>query len=797
MNIGNSPPLEVRDDRFVRHELKSDGHRASGADLMIGAGLAVATLAICLYFAPRGYQAGFVDMGHDGYQLRQVLDLSEGGVIFRDTFDQYGAFNGYLNTVGFVLLGHRLLAMKYFICGWYSLIAVALFVVARHWLNPVLAAFSVMVWLGLAPFYQHGIMISPHVYVLFFQTLATIVAVRARSLEPRRFALVGVLTGLSWSMKQSMGVLFLVSILVYLACQLFVRRRAGSRGVLTAAMALALGFLSVIGVVLAFLWVRGAFGDWYLQTVVFPREFYLVEYGRRSPPASGLRMLSNGIFVLTSFITMQTAQSLYWLVIRVVVLIAALARLLRQRPDDDLVLMASITAFLWLGAFPSANFMHQWWTASLAIPPFVYCAQKLLTRVTRHDAVLSVVTMVLVLTIVGGGLVDRKNATTFRAGSLSETIAEPPVFRGIRTDPPTKRAFETMYGVMSRYQAHHPGTKIVSIDAADAYWSGINESLPFLSALDGNTHPQPVYWNLPVLTTNTYPSYNETLWRDIGAQHPLLIEHREGVYKPLNVSSYVLLAAVQSDSGYWYLYGADQTDRAQHGEVSTYLARDGKTESGFAEHGAVPQLAERLSSNVEAAWRGRVAPQSQSGEPVELPGAFPFVLHDQALANARGPIDVYTWPPDLRTARLEGAIEPLSADPIVRADIVREFGAGAWTIDGQAQRQYSYLLEFREAPIARGAYFVVRGELEEGGFTVGFLDHGQWSNYVNVTQQGLFEIVLQFQQSGRYGLIVANCLETGWGQTGWRYRIRDRLGLAKTAGANRFRVTEAGWIPLK
>ena len=41
-------------------------------------------------------------MAHDGYQLRQALDLSHGAVIFRDTFDQYGPFNGYLNTIGFV-----------------------------------------------------------------------------------------------------------------------------------------------------------------------------------------------------------------------------------------------------------------------------------------------------------------------------------------------------------------------------------------------------------------------------------------------------------------------------------------------------------------------------------------------------------------------------------------------------------------------------------------------------------------------------------------------------------------------
>ena len=64
-------------------------------------GLAVAaTLVISLYFAPRGFNGGFTDMAHDGYQLRQVLDLERGKTIFKDTYDQYGPLGGYLNLAG-------------------------------------------------------------------------------------------------------------------------------------------------------------------------------------------------------------------------------------------------------------------------------------------------------------------------------------------------------------------------------------------------------------------------------------------------------------------------------------------------------------------------------------------------------------------------------------------------------------------------------------------------------------------------------------------------------------------------
>ena len=38
--------------------------------------------------------------------------------------------------------------------------------------RPVLAAFTVIVWLGLAPFYRHGVMISPHAPILTLQAIA-------------------------------------------------------------------------------------------------------------------------------------------------------------------------------------------------------------------------------------------------------------------------------------------------------------------------------------------------------------------------------------------------------------------------------------------------------------------------------------------------------------------------------------------------------------------------------------------------------------------------------------------------
>ena len=793
--------MQIQDDRLSRREETADD-RVSRVDIAIAVSLAAVTLAIALYFAPRGFHGGFVDMGHDGYQLRQVLDLTKGGVIFRDTFDQYGPLNGYLNAVGFIAFGRRLLAMKYFICGWYALIVMLLYLMARRWLGPPLAAFTAAVWIGLAPFYNHGIMISPHAYALFFQALATLIALRSKNLAPGRFVAIGLLAGLCWAVKQSMGAFYVLAIVSYLFYRLLLDRSRWRR-VAMATISLSVAFFAVVGLSLALLWRQGALHDWYLQTIEFPREFYMVSsvpVDAAGQPGALSRLISPFVVLARA----QWTQSIYWIVMRAVVLLTALVQVIRRRPAHDLVLIAAITLFLWLGAYPSANFMHQWWTASLTIPAFVVCVHRVVSYKVGSDRMASWATVAVVSAVVGTGVSERVNATRSRANTLTETISEPAVLRGIRTDFPTRRAFETLYRLMADYRTDHPGTKVVSIESADGWGTGMVESLPLISFFDDNRHAQPVYWSLPVLSTTVYPRYGETLWSQVRTDRPLIVEHRNGGYKPFRISGYSLLAAAQSDYGHWYVYVPREAVSGRE-EDSMYLASDGSTERGFDEEDAAgPKLAQRLSTSIEGAWRSRVLPSSHSDEPVQLASAFPLELLDPAVRHAAGPVNVYTWPADLRVARLDGPIEPLSTDLVWRAgrgDIVREFRAGAWLVDGRAQGQFSYLLQWRDEPIARGASLIVRGELFEGGLQLGFLEHDQvlaldqWAGFVAITRPGLFEAVLEIQKPGRYGLVVANCIQSNWWERARSHPLGVTLGLLGGGFLpNRFRVSQAGWI---
>src|SRR5262245_19347035 len=764
----------------------------SRADWAIACALAATTLAVCLYFSPRGFHLGFVDMGHDGYQLQQALDLSRGGVIFRDTFDQYGPLNGYINVIGFRTLGRNLLAMKYFVSIWYALTAIVLLLIARVWLDAWLASFTVVLWIALAPFYGHGIMISPHAYAMLFQAVATLIVLRTPDLNPRRYAIVGTLAGLSWGVKQSMGVFYMCAVLLFLALHV-IEKRVERRSILNASAALAAPFFGIVAGTLAWLWSQGALHDYYLQAIAFPREFYLAN-AQSARAADQPDMFRRAIDGRLAFAQRQRTESPLWIIIRATVFAGALISVAQGRLTAGIVLIAAITAFLWLAAYPSANFMHQWWTASLALVSFVACIHGALGLLLRQKRVVAGFLTVAVAGIVASYDVSlRAEQAVWRARELTETLQQPPLLRGIKTVPSTWRAYDLFVRIITAYRSTHPGTSVVTIEGADGWDAGMIETLLFLTAVDDNRHDQPVYWSLPVLSTRVYPHYAERLWQRIWNERPLIVDHRFGKYKPAHVAGYRILAAARSDRGTWYIFAPDDAHVA---EVATYLRDDGSIERGFDDQ-TIPKLARRLSPSRSGMWRGAILAPQDDAQDVEVPGDdYPVTLRGLPRWS-KLPINIYTWPADLPEAIVGPTLEPPAAALEWRGgkyDIVRQFEPGAWRVDGNAQLPSSYLLQWPEEPVAGSSTFVARGVLDDGGVEIGFLSGGTWTMSVCVNRPGPFEAVLTIPP-GRYGLVVANCIPRGW----WRRALGNPLQALLSLFANghmpnRFSVSAAGWV---
>src|SRR6185295_11647762 len=216
--------------------------------------------------------------------------------------------------------------------------------------------------------------------------------------------------------------------------------------------------------------------------------------------------------------------------------------------------------------FPSANYMHQWWTASLSIAPFVYCIHRLVEhaaarrwwngRLSRRE---SLATVAVLAAVAAPGIVERWQFTTERMRTLTETLEAPSVLKGVRTDKETLTIFGALYEAIRNYKQHHPAARIVSQDHCDGYTTGcVPESLLWLSFFDDNTHDHPIYWPIPVLTNKIYPDYEPRFLGDLERTKPLVVDSWGIHTRPTDtLSGYTILVSMHAESGAWYVFAPE------------------------------------------------------------------------------------------------------------------------------------------------------------------------------------------------------------------------------------------------
>lgn len=742
--------------------------RQAGAwlDVCFAVALVLLTFLVAAYFAPRGFRAGFTDMAHDGYQLREVLDLDQGGTIFKDTFDQYGPLAAYLNLGGFRLFGRTMLAVKYAHAAWYAATAVILYLLARSLLSPWLSVWSVLLWLALAPFYQHGVMVSPHTYILFFQNLGALALIRyAGSARTRYLVVAGLSAGLCWALKTSMGVVFAAGLAAYLVAR---RLRAidGTRQTVVALAVVGGGALTIVAATLTWLWAHGALNDWYIQTVAFPRAFYFENQGAALPSRPEMFASFAINFLLLNFSFTGVEVATYWHVLRATVVAGAGILWWRRSLPEALLVSACLTPLLWIGNYPSANFMHQWWTAAVAFPAFVFCAVTaagwMSARWIWTRALAGATAVAVSLLIFLPGMQERLAAAQETSTLLTARLDEPPVLRGVYTDVATAEAFSAIYHAVRNFREHHPGVRIVSNDRCDGMNGCVAESLLWLSFLDGNTHDHPVYWPLPVLTTTLYPEYEEDFRRALKTEKPLVVDSWQGPVRADNgLEGYELLVGVRTRTGYWYVFAPKHDEAEAHGEVKVRLDQVAGMPARRANHGG---------------------------------GRRP--LFDRAWEPATGSVrdlPLYTWPghvdvPPLREPEQLEGFSLQASSPITKLE------DGRLSVNGPLEPGISNQVLFKEQPVHPGDYFVAVGHVVTGGCQAGLLSGEDYLGYTSLDKPGPFALLFMPPKPGRY-IVKLDCFGERW----WQVLQRDGVsalprivrGMAIEVG---FTLERTGWV---
>ena len=529
------PTLSSGPSLFVR---KICSFAVSRADLLIALGLSLVHFVICVKFA----RYGLMDFGADGMQLKTALDIAEGGVVFRDTWSQYGVFTHYGHAVLLLLFGKTLLAIKYYTCFIYFLMTFAQYYVHRHFLPRFLSVVSVVAWIGLASHFAYGIIPWPHVDSVLFQLISLLCLFRFIDGKGSRYLVyAGILTGLTWAAKQSVGAYHFAGLFAFVTLVSMIGQgrpegqgrlafvRSGLLAFWKQATPFVLGFMGVLMAVVSFLACTSALHDWWLQTIVFPRAYYLNYYLALMPSSHiTIKLLGDpehygpirqSLTILSAWYqqsvhsTWEPACGRQWILIWLFSALLGLRGLVqRDKEGQTWMLMALVATTSWLGTIPSMHWMHQWWTLTpvfVMLPYFIWMNFKFLSPPMRWCATMGMLAFLLMFPVCSNCSHDLRRARGCEVHDI-------PALKNMRTDPDSAATLQKLYGAIRAYQQVNPEAKVTTLDTEPL-------TLLILPCFEQNGHFHPIYWSCPVLTDTVYADYNQAAKNYLRVHQPLVV----------------------------------------------------------------------------------------------------------------------------------------------------------------------------------------------------------------------------------------------------------------------------------
>jgi hypothetical protein len=220
-----------------------------------------------LFFLP--FSRLGVDAHHDGIMFSSALLVRHGLRVQSEVFNQYGPISNLLQSFEILVFGDRLIVLRAFSAIVLAASATFTYLASKRFFGELIAIGAVISWVACAPFLDVDMQMLPWSsdYLLLINSIAILLASSiyvGRTNIPQKKFLIGFLLGINCFVKFHPSVVILLAV-VCASC-FFVGIQQSWRLV----HGVFLSFLSV----LAFLFISGSVGDWWLQAVSLPRVMY-------------------------------------------------------------------------------------------------------------------------------------------------------------------------------------------------------------------------------------------------------------------------------------------------------------------------------------------------------------------------------------------------------------------------------------------------------------------------------------------------------------------------------------------
>ena len=443
----------------------------------------------------------YVDIHHDFIMFKPAVDVARGKMLFRDTFVQHGALTTLFQAAAVKLFGEYLAVIRLQTVFFYVATVAVLYFIWSKFLSRRDVVVAMLFWIALAPFYTF-MPFQPwsSVYSLFFQSVALLLFLKFCETERARYIFFcGISAALTFWSRTPVGVFLIGAVAIFFPAISFfgsLSRKKSTR--------FFLWFLSgvIVGVIPMFLWfiAAGALRDWWLQSIVYGREFAKVTRGIT-------------LFQLIKSLTISrywTTLYLYgiWLAIPLTSLYLVvregihlwghrqpLGSLSVRLFGAGLILLAS-----WMQYYPVTEEGHFFWAVSPMIGFFIFVMfRRKLLRVA-----LTVAIIVFFLLRISLGLQKTQNAHV--------PVSYPAFLAGMKTTAQEAAYLTQVSTILDQYLTDHPDKTYINL-TADAYFSMINPRYRDFHML---------YVNWPMVYP-MYPDYVPSYTAYIQANSPVLI----------------------------------------------------------------------------------------------------------------------------------------------------------------------------------------------------------------------------------------------------------------------------------
>lgn len=519
--------------------------RGRRTDMMICILLALVTAAVSCFFSLYG-----CDPHHDGVMFEAALKVARGGLLFRDTFTQYGALAVWYDALFIRLFGETMASIQLAACVGLGACAAVVYTITKKVTERPLAALTAFMVLGLNYIYFWHSHPWSSVPAMFFQLLACELAMQEH-LDGKGWKLVlaGACGACGAWCRLPVGLLTFMAGIVGLVLVQVIRRDKAA--VFAKKLALYVGgFAAALGLLLLPILLTGTFDAWYGMVIVGTSNFaaetntagastgFVVRLGWS---LVGAWILRNPLFDWL-WLALPACMGLTLLVIGWPV-VMAYGKNLRapQIPyrSEEQRLMVLVCAFAcggWAQYYPVACYRHWYWSAMPMLPILAYDIRQLLRRPRRARPWLPAAAMAVLL---AGNLLLRgyfglatlgvihyeKDPDEKRPGitgfymdenwNRNDTVLYKndayPYLNGLKLAPDTAAFYDELYAVLGELKAKYPEKNVYNRTAEGFLGVFQGEYIPYGTAAYrdyGLVENEYIAANKPVVITQS-----ETDWQ--------------------------------------------------------------------------------------------------------------------------------------------------------------------------------------------------------------------------------------------------------------------------------------------